>query len=33
LQDPVKILKYSERRLRKKPTSKMMIKELNNEKV
>jgi hypothetical protein len=33
LQDPVKIRKYSERRLRKNLTSKVMLKELNNQKV
>jgi hypothetical protein len=33
LQNPVKIRKYSERRLRKNLTSKVMLKELNNQKV
>ena len=33
LEDPKEIRKYSERRLRKNPTSKMMGKELRNQKV
>jgi len=33
LQDPAEIRRYSERRLRNNQTSKVMLKELNNQKV
>jgi ParB-like chromosome segregation protein Spo0J len=33
LQDPAGIRRYSERRLRNNQTSKVMLKELNNQKV